>query len=207
MIGLLDPTVIGAFITGIVSPVIIYVTQFFSKKAKDKKKDLIKESLETNVAIEHKIDNMLNYYKVDRIFVHQFHNGGYFYPTGKSIQKFSMVYETVNENVNSIQANFQNIPISLFSKVISDLSIHDKFFMVDYNDISLTNYYNMQSVRDLSASESSYWFAIRNIDSKFIGILGMDFCSHKRILTEEEISYIFSDVSTIGGVLDNLLKK
>ena len=69
----------------------------------------------------HKLDYIKDEFKADRVWLAQFHNGGHFYPTGKSIAKFSMVYEIVESTTKSIQSNFQNIPVSLFSKPINHL--------------------------------------------------------------------------------------
>ena len=67
----------------------------------------------------------------DRIFVAQFHNGGHFYPTGRSIQKFSVFYEITSPEIPPFQTTFQNIPVSLFPKALSkvykegELSVFD----------------------------------------------------------------------------------
>ena len=60
--------------------------------------------------------------KCDRICISQFHNGGHFYPTGKSIKKFSIFYERTSEKASSIKDTFQNIPVSLFPKIFSLLN-------------------------------------------------------------------------------------
>ena len=64
---------------------------------------------------------MMEELECDRIWLSQFHNGGNFYPTGKSIQKFSVFYEFVTPGTPSIKSIFQNIPVSLFNQPMSHL--------------------------------------------------------------------------------------
>ncbi len=64
--------------------------------------------------------------KCDRVWVAQFHNGGNFYPTGKSIQKFSICYELVTIETSRIQQTFQNIQVSLFLKILNKLHKDDE---------------------------------------------------------------------------------
>jgi hypothetical protein len=203
MIDLVAPEVIGAFLTGIAGPMMLQLYNNWQDKKKKEKKDLIKESLETNLQIDHKIEYLKTKFNADRVYIHQFHNGGYFYPTGKSIQKFSMVYETVREGVDSIQQNFQNIPISLFAKLINSVSKDNIVHIGDSNDIFN---YNLYYIKDITRSNRSYLFSIRSIDGRFIGILGLDFIKDSVPLSQKEISNLAIEISAIGGVLMNLLK-
>ncbi len=74
------------------------------------------------------------------VWVTQFHNGGNFYPTGKSMAKFSIMYETVNSGVSSVQTNFHNIPVNLFSKSINELLNNDIIEIPDYKDETIATY-------------------------------------------------------------------
>jgi hypothetical protein len=48
-----------------------------------------------------------------------------FYPTGKSMAKFSIMYEVVGPELQSVQTNFHNIPVNLFSRSINQLLEND----------------------------------------------------------------------------------
>jgi len=72
------------------------------------------DAIKYNEQIEHQLDIMLDELDCDQIFIAQFHNGGHFYPTGKSIQKFSIFYEVLSPNIESVKNVYQNIPVSLF---------------------------------------------------------------------------------------------
>ena len=102
------------FLSGVVVPILVVV---INKKLEAKKlisTDKLIQELQTSIIIDNKLDTLKDEFKVDRIWITQFHNGGHYYPTGKSIQKFSIFYEVVEPGVDSIKMMFQNIPVSLF---------------------------------------------------------------------------------------------
>ena len=111
--------IVVAFITAIVGPIV--VTWVKTKLEKKSHKTPMKEALETSTLIEAQMGDLMEEIDCDRIWIAQFHNGGHFYPTGKSIQKFSIFYEKTTPDTPSIQATFQNVPVSLFPKAMSTL--------------------------------------------------------------------------------------
>jgi hypothetical protein len=92
-----------------------------------------------------------------------------FYPTGKSMAKFTMMYETVNGGVTSIQNNFQNIPVNLFSKSINQLLEGDTIIIPDFKDETIATY-GLKYIADESGCKSGYLFSIKTIDDKFVGV-------------------------------------
>ena len=107
-------SIIVAFITGVLGPILLlFIKNKLEKKAE--KPDMVLETLKVSELVMTKLDHIKEEYKGDRVWVAQFHNGGNFYPTGKSMAKFSIMYETVHPGVPSVQSNFHNIPVNLFS--------------------------------------------------------------------------------------------
>lgn len=193
-----------AFITGVISPVTILLIK--NKLENNKKKpDMVEEALMVSELVTHKIDEIREGLKADRIWVTQFHNGGHFYPTGKSITKFSIIYESVNVGVSSIQSNFQNIPVNLFSKSLSRLVAADTIEVSDFKDETIATY-GLKYVAEDNGCKSGYLFAIKTIDDKFIGVMGIDFTKRKTKLDDEVINNIMIQASSLGGVLMNHLK-
>ena len=143
-------------------------------------------------------------FKSDRVWLLQFHNGGHFYPTGKSIQKFSMVYEVLSNSVVPCQHQFQNIPVSLFSKGINTLH---KGNVVSIEDTMMSDkqYEGFTSVVPGAGVKSTYIFPIYNIKNEFIAVVGVDFTENKTSLDISQLVEIEVEVSTIGGVLENYL--
>ena len=87
--------IIIAFISGVIGPIaVMYIKHLLEKKKP--KPDMVKEALQVSELITSKIEHIKEEFKCDRVWITQFHNGGHFYPTGKSMAKFSIIYETVN---------------------------------------------------------------------------------------------------------------
>ena len=191
--------VIVAFISGVLGPIIL----LYTKNKLEKKKeipDMVKETLLVSELITTKIEHIKEEFKSDRVWITQFHNGGHFYPTGKSMAKFSVIYETVSQNTNSIQSNFQNIPVNLFSKSINYLLENDVIEIHDYKDESVATH-GLKYIAEDTGCKSGYLFAIKTIDNKFIGTLGLDFSKRKTKLDVDSINHLQVHATSVGGVL------
>jgi hypothetical protein len=81
-------TIIVALITAVIGPLIVTWVQ--AKIANKPKISPVKEAIDLNELVDNQLDMMMDELACDRIWIGQFHNGGHFYPTGKSIQKFSI---------------------------------------------------------------------------------------------------------------------
>lgn len=191
--------VIVAFITGFLGPVSLLLIKNYLDKRKVKP-DIVKDALKVSELVNSKIDVIRDEFKADRIWITQFHNGGNFYPTGKSMAKFTMMYETVNGSVVSIQNNFQNIPVNLFSKSINRLLEEDTIIIPDFKDETVATY-GLKYIADENGCKSGYLFSIKTIDDKFVGVLGVDYVKRKNKLTQEEINHISNYASSIGAYL------
>jgi hypothetical protein len=191
--------VIVAFISGILGPISLLIV----KKILDKRKvkpDIVKDTLKEGELVQTKIEKIKEEFDADRVWIAQFHNGGNFYPTGKSMAKFTIVYEVVSGGVNSIQSNFQSIPVNLFSRSINQLLENDVISVPDFKDDTIATY-GLKYIAEDTGCQSGYLFAIKSIDDKFVGIFGLDFTKNKVTLTEEDINHILVSASSLGGVL------
>lgn len=193
--------IVVALITGVAGPSIV---AFINKRLKSKK-DPIVDALYHGSLITHKLEQIQELLDCDRVWVTQFHNGGYFYPTGKSIQKFSIIYELVSLDAHSIQHNFQNIPINLFSKSINYLLEHNSISIPDFKDESCPTY-GLKYIAQETGSKSSYGYALKTIDNKFIGVLGIDFTKKKHKLGEDELREVSMYATQIASELNNHLQ-
>jgi len=191
--------IVIAFITGVIGPILIILIKNKLDKLK-LKPDMLIDSLRIGELVTTKIDHIREEFKADRVWITQFHNGGHFYPTGKSIAKFSVIYETVNIGVVSIQTNFQNIPINLFTKSMNRLLEHNNIEISDYKEDDVATY-GLKYAAEESGCKSGYLFAIKTIDDKFIGVLGLDYTKRKTKLDSESINHLIIQASSLGGVL------
>lgn len=191
--------IIVAFITGVLGPIlVIYIKERLEKKKV--KPDMVMDTLRVSELVNTKIEHIKDEFDADRVWVTQFHNGGNFYPTGKSMAKFSIMYETVNSGVGSVQSNFHNIPVNLFSKSINQLLLNDVIEIPDYKDEKIATY-GLKYIAEDTGCKSGYLFSIKTIDDKFIGTLGLDYTKKKRKLDIESINHLQVHASSLGGVL------
>ena len=197
--------IIVAFLTGVAGPILVMIVKNYLD-SKKKPSDMVADAVEVGNLISAKIEHIKEEFGVDRVWVSQFHNGGHFYPTGKSIAKFSIFYETVKVGTSSIQSNFQNIPVNLFSKSINELLENDVIEIPDFKDETIATH-GLKYVAEDTGCKSGYLFAIKSIDGKFIGTLGLDYTKRKTKLDMESINHLAVHASAIGGVLMTHLQK
>jgi hypothetical protein len=188
-----------AFVTGVLGPLsVIWLKNFLDKRKK--KPDMVMDTLRVSELVTTRIEHIKDEFKADRVWITQFHNGGNFYPTGKSMAKFSVMYETVDIGVNSIQTNFHNIPVNLFSKSINQLLVNDVIEIPDFKDESVATY-GLKYIAEDTGCRSEYLFSIKTIDGRFIGTLGLDYTKRKTKLDVESINHLQVLASSLGGVL------
>jgi hypothetical protein len=191
--------IIIAFISGVIGPIgVLYLKHLLDKRKV--KPDMVKETLRVSELVTAKIEHIKDEFDADRVWITQFHNGGNFYPTGKSMAKFSIMYETVNHGVSSVQTNFHNIPVNLFSKSINELLTNDIIEISDYKDDSIATF-GLKYIAEDTNSKSGYLFAIKTIDDKFIGTLGLEYTKRKKKLDMESINHLQVHATSLGGVL------
>jgi len=197
--------VVVAFLTGVAGPVAVLLVRNYMEK-KNAKRDMVTDAVEVGNLITLKIESIKDEVKADRVWITQFHNGGHFYPTGKSIAKFSIFYETVSSNTNSIQSNFQNIPVNLFTKSINELLESEMIAIPDYKDDEIATY-GLKYIAQDTGCKSGYLFAIKTIDGRFIGTLGVDYTKRKTKLDEDTLNHLLNHATALGGVLLTHLNK
>ena len=194
-----------AFISGVLGPIsLLYIKHLLDKKKV--KPDMVKETLRVSELVTTKIEHIKEEFDADRVWITQFHNGGNFYPTGKSMAKFSIMYETVHPGVTSVQSNFHNIPVNLFSKSINELLSNDVIEISDYKDESIATF-GLKYIAEDTNCKSGYLFAIKTIDDKFIGTLGLDYTKRKKRLDMESINHLQVHATALGGVLMSHLQQ
>jgi hypothetical protein len=201
----MSTSVIVAFITGVLGPILLlFIKSKLDKKSE--KPDMVLDTLKVSELILTKLDKIKDELKSDRVWLAQFHNGGNFYPTGKSMAKFSIIYESVLPGIASIQSNFHNIPVNLFSRSINQLLENDVIEISDFKDETIATY-GLKYIAEDTGCKSGYLFAIKTIDGKFIGMMGIDYTKRKTKLNDEVINHLSIDATSIGGVLMNHLQK
>jgi hypothetical protein len=196
-------TILTAFMTAILGPVIV---EWIKLKFITKKSDILGESIYNDEKIDHQLELIIGELNCDRICIAQFHNGGVFYPTGKSIKKFSIFYEQTTDKATSIKETFQNIPVSLFPKVFSLL----------YKDGELNIPSCKHNIADCGLfqvdgkdykTKSMYMLAIYDLNNNFIGSLTISYYEKEHKLSLDEWTLLRQKVGAIGTILTDYLHK
>ena len=199
-------TIWVAIIGGIIGPVIVLSAKWwFDHKLGKKKSDMVTEALMVGDLVTNKLDSVKEDYVADRVWISQFHNGGHFYPTGKSIAKFSIFYETVSPSAPSLQLTLKNIPVALFSRSFNQLLTNEAIVIPDFKNETVATY-GLRYFAEENKTKSQYLFAIKNFEGKFIAVLGIDYCGKKHTLSEDQVDDLTHTAIALGGVLSNHLK-
>ena len=194
-------TVVTALITAIFGPIIV---EWVKSKFFKPNKDALGESIDTDEKIDHQLEILMNELNCDRMCISQFHNGGHFYPTGKSIKKFSIFYERTTNKTATIKDTFQNIPVSLFPKAFS-LLYRDGEIIIPNTNESRVDCGLFQVNGKSYKTKSFYVFSIKDINNNFIGSLTISYYGKKHSFTQEEWILIRQKIGVIGAILTDYL--
>jgi len=186
-----------AVITTLISPIVV---EWVKSKIQTKKPDPLNEAIKHNEDITHQLEIILNELEADRIWIAMFHNGGHFYPTGKSIQKFSIFHERTTLETDSIMDTFQNIPVSLFPKCLSKI-YKEHELSLDKDNIHDFNFFSKNQ-----GINSMEMFSIEDLEGRFIGIMSLEF-KNPRQLNKDQYIFVRQKLGIIGGILGHYLKK
>jgi len=194
-------TISVALITAVFGPVAVAWAQ--SKFSKSTKETTISEAINMNVMVDSQLEDMMDELKCDRLWIAQFHNGGHFYPTGKSIQKFSVFYEKLTLNTPSLQALLQNIPASLFPKALNKMH-RDRELSIPVVQEG-EELYGMESITLPLNTKSLYMVGLYSLDNHLIGVMGIAYNEKQHQLTHEEWVYTRQKIGVIGTLLTEYL--
>ena len=193
-------TIIVALITAVVGPIVVNWVKIRMEK-KDPSTPM-RDALETSTLIDNQLEQVMGELECDRIWIAQFHNGGHFYPTGRSIQKFSIFYEKCTPETPHIQNTFQNIPVSLFPRVLSKVYKDNELSIEDVNEEEDT--YGLEYLTTQFNTKSVCMVGLHSLDNHLIGVLAISFQNPHHI-TKDEWIYIRQKVGVIGTLLSEYL--
>lgn len=196
----MELAILVVIISAVVGPLL--VTRYRHYLNNRTKVDPIKSALQTNMLVDDQLEQIKDELDACRVWISQFHNGGNFYPTGKSIQKFSIFHEMYTPGVNPISDTFKNIPVSLFSKPISHLYSDGEILISNYKK---GNHFGLKTFAEGTGAKSSYLFALNSINDEFIGTLGIEYCSRVKKLSEEQLNTARTKSISIGTLLSTYL--
>ena len=194
-------TISVALITAVLGPIAVAWTKTrFATKKNNFEKDI-----NYSEQIQEQIEDLLDELNADRVWISMFHNGGHLYPTGKSLQKFSIMYETLGVgHTKSLKDIFQNVPISLFAKVMGKLN-KDGEVKASIKDTQ--DNFGINAFLTEYGSKCLLMLSIEDLQENFIGILTIEFAYDREDFSESELIFITQKTSVIGTLLSTFVKK
>lgn len=195
--------VLVAVITALVGPAGLEYVK--AKLSKSTSKDIVKDDIERNLVIFDEISEIRETLDGDRIWVSQFHNGGHFLHTNKSIQKFSITYEDVKPGIGSIIHLFTDIPLSLYSRAMNHIMENRYLWIPDFKDETVATC-GLKSAAEATGTNSTYAIGLFDIvTDKCIGTMGIDYRTKKK-LTQVQKDFLIERGSRLAGYLSIYLK-
>ena len=195
--------VLVAVITALIGPAVLEYIKV--KLSKPISKDIVKDDIERNLVIFDEISEIRDMLDADRIWISQFHNGGHFLHTNKSIQKFSITYEDVKPGVSSIIHLFTDIPLSLYSRSMNYIMENKHLWISDFKDDTIATY-GLKSAAEATGTNASYVVGLFDIvTDKCIGTMGIDYRTKKK-LTQTQKDFLIERGSRLAGYLSIYLK-
>jgi hypothetical protein len=193
-------TIAVALITAVFGPILVSWARL--KMEKKPPQTPMFDALETSTLVDTQLEGMMDELECDRIWIAQFHNGGYFYPTGRSIQKFSIFYEKCTPETPNIQQTFQNIPVSLFPRVLSKVYKDNELLVSNIQDAEDT--YGLEYFTNQCNTKSICIVGLHSLDDHLIGIMGISF-KESHHLDKDEWIFIRQKVGVVGTLLSEYL--
>jgi hypothetical protein len=193
-------TIMVALITAVLGPIVVEWVK--NKSSKKSPSTPMRDALETSTLVDTQIETIINELECDRVWIAQFHNGGYFYPTGRSIQKFSIFYEKCTPETPNLQTTFQNIPVSLFPRVLSKVYKDNELSVSDVSEAE--DSYGLEYLTTQYNTKSICMVGLYSLDNHLIGVMGISFKDTHQLEKDEWI-LIRQKAGVIGTLLSEYL--
>lgn len=162
-----------------------------------KQKKLEKE-ISNSKLIQTILDQLLEEYSCQRVFIFQRHNGGK-YQTGKSMTKISTSFESLEEGVSTEFIQYQNLPMSLYSNFIEDVTKNKAVYPIvdNISDLITKAFFTQRGTK------SAVVYPIKKAQ-ELVGLIGFEW-THTSENFDSTLTKVQEDVKTISETLSKLL--
>lgn len=192
--------VLVAFLTGVVGPIVLLYARYLLNSRKEKDRSKRRDDFNITISVQQKINSTLSAlqskYDLDRVWIAQFHNGGNFYPGNKSMKKLSATFESTKPGVSTDLMKLQNLPISFFSNVLTEMNETQSGVIVETDGSHENAFKDFWLHRGV---HRSYMFPIICLEGDFIAILGIDFNNIDGRLSDELYKELEGEAKLLSG--------
>ena len=195
--------IITAIITGVIGPFIIWWLKENYGDEEEETSDgerTVTEEIEFAEQIFNELRSIQEEIGCDRVWISQFHNGGKILKSGynTSMKKISITHEVTGRGISKEKYKINGILVSFFSKMLKKI-IDKEHVGYDCNNDDIDPEVRLL-LRERWTKHMDI-FAMKNIDGVLIGIMGIDFTTANRNLTEQEIQYLKVKASLLAGYM------
>ena len=169
---------------------------------KDTHDTLLEERLKNTENIEHRLNDLLNYYHCDRILLYEFHNSLQNL-SGIPFARFSCNYGRPAPGIVSVKHKLQNIPFSTINTVVQDIieSPDSTTSNVWYNvtDLAVKNP-DLAQLLTSNGVKSVLFKGLYGKNNNMIGLISMEYIKHQQ---DTHVSYtkLLIEASKIESML------
>ena len=176
----------------------VFLSWYLKYKYGEYKQKKIEREISNSKLIQTILDQLLEEYSCQRVFILQRHNGGK-YQTGKSMAKLSTSFESLEEGVSTEFIQYQNLPMSLYSNFVEDVA---KYKAVYRSADTITDLIT-RAFFTQRGTKSSVVYPIKK-GQELIAIIGFEW-THTSETFDAILLEIEKDVKTISETLSKLL--
>jgi hypothetical protein len=191
-----------AVITTLIGPAVV---EYIKSKLASTPVDPIKKELQYSCIINDELESIREDMDADRCWITMFHNGGHYLHGNKSVQKFSVMFETSAPGVAGVGMIFNNIPVSLFSKSVDEMIKSKHIYISDYSDPTVATF-GLKEAATASGTRSSYSIGLFDlITDQCIGTIGIDYLD-KTKLNAAQLILLNEKSQRVAGFLSNFIR-
>jgi hypothetical protein len=161
--------IVIAVLSSLTTLLTLFLTNYFKNK-KSNINSLSEHRIQRDVVIYEIINSLKNKFKFSRVLIILFHNGSKYY-NGESIQKASVVYETIEPGVTPTGTTMRDIPVTTMTSSLKELSKTGKYLVWNVDDISDEHYRNLMK----SYKETKHFSFKLEDETGWIGVLTCDY--------------------------------
>ena len=176
----------------------VFLSWYLKYKYGEYKQRKIEREISNSKLIQTILDQLLEEYSCQRVFILQRHNGGK-YQTGKSMNKLSTSFESLEEGVSTEFMHYQNLPITLYSNFVEDVSKHKAIYPMvdDVSDLITRAFFTQRGTKSATV------YPIKK-SQELVGLIGFEW-THTSENFDKLIVKVQEDVKTISETLSKLL--
>lgn len=190
--------ILTAIITGILGPFAIWwVKERYSDENNEGSKS-INEEVKFSQDIRDELESIRKEVDGGRVWISQFHNGGKILNLSRkaSMKRISVTHEVTAPGVSRERRKLNDILVSFFSEIIEELLKKEHVCFENKNNKLQPE---VEIIFQERGNEKMHLFAMKDIEGVLIGIMGIDFTTTGKKLSEEEIQYLKVKANLLAG--------